>query len=379
MPCSTGKCESGVGKDVKYATASWMQNDKASTFVVNFSPITHSNNVHSITPVRSKNLLFSMMKLFKDQINTLFSLLFLSSVVICLLSFTSPVFAEDEIVYWKSGLYSFFKYEKQDSNKFGQNDHPVELDEKEISTALTALEFTEKKLLTGETIKSVFNISQLNLLGKQLAKGLKNAKPGQDIIFVLVGNSPKLLLLNQSYFIAGRAFFKDGKLNMIIGDYWLLRNNELERTFDPGDNRAVSYDLNFGSRSKQSNKFKGTMITVPGFENKKTAKKFRYDWFILDVELAAKAYLAEREAIMNPRSRDDKQLQIEAAKLSRERREMRAEMARMRKEMKEINSGTGTSSKTPEERIATLDQLLTKELITQEEYDIRREEILNDI
>ena len=195
-----------------------------------------------------------MIKLPKDQIYTLFLALFFPYVVIALLSFSSAVYADD--VIWKSGLYSYFKYEKQDSNKFGKNDHPVDLDGKQISTALTALEFTEKKLFTGETIKSVFTIAQVNLLGKQIAKGLKNAKAGQDIIFVLVGSNPKLILLDQKYFIAGRAFYKDGKLNIIIGDYWLLRNDELERVFDPGDNRAVSYNHNFGSRSKQSNKFK---------------------------------------------------------------------------------------------------------------------------
>jgi len=319
------------------------------------------------------------MKLITNQINILFLVWIYPCVVLSLLTFSSTVIAKDDIVYWKSGLYSYFKYEKQDSNRFGQNDHPVKLKVDDIANSLKALEFTEKKVFTGETIKSVFTISQINLLGKQLANGLKNANPGQDIIFVLTGSNPKLLLLRQKYFITGRAFYKDGKLNLIIGDYLLLRNDELERVFDPGDNRAVSYGFNFGSRSRQSNKFKGTILTVPGFENKKTAKKFRHDWFMLDVELAAKAYLAEIEAIKNPTSRNDRQLQIEAAKLSRERREMRAEMARMRKEMKNINSGTGSSSKTTEERITTLDQLLTKELITQEEYDARRKEILNDI
>jgi len=320
-----------------------------------------------------------MMKLITNQINTLFLVLFSLCVVISLLSFSGAVYAKDDIVYWKSGRYSYFKYEKQDSNKFGHNDQPVELKVDEIVNSLKALEFTEKKMFTGETIKSVFTIAQINLLGKQFANGLKNANPGQDIIFVLTGSNPKLLLLQQKYFITGRAFYKDGKLNIIIGDYLLLRNDELERVFDPGDNRAVSYSFNFGSRTRPSNKFKGTIITVPGFENMKTAKRFRHDWFMLDVALASQAYLAEMEAIRNPTSRSDKQLQIEAAKLSRERREMRAEMARMRKEMKQLNSGTGTSSKTPEERITTLGQLLTKELITQEEYDIRRQEILNDI
>ena len=320
-----------------------------------------------------------MLKLFKNQTNTLFLTMFFPCIVISLLSFSSAAFAKDDTVYWKSGLYSYFKYEKQDSNKFGQNDHPVELKSDEIVNSLKALEFTEKKLFSGETIKSVFTIAQVNLIGKQLAKGLRNAKPGQDIIFVLVGSNPKLILLNQKYFSTGRAFYKDGKLNIIIGEYLLLRNDELERVFDPGDNRAVSYSFNFGSRTRQSNKFKGTILTVPGFENMKTAKRFRHDWFMLDVELAAQAYLAKIEALMNPVSRGEQQIQAEAAKLARERREMRAEMARMRKEMKQINSGSGPSSKTPEERIVTLDQLLTKDLITQEEYDIRRKEILNDI
>ena len=135
------------------------------------------------------------MKMSKDQLNTLFSPLFLSSVVICLLSFSSAVFADD--VIWKSGNYQVFKYEQQDSGKYGKNEHPVDLDADEIINALKALEFTEKKIFSCETIQSVFTISQVNLLGKQLAKGLKKAKPGQDIIFVLEGANAKLILLTQ--------------------------------------------------------------------------------------------------------------------------------------------------------------------------------------
>ncbi len=118
-------------------------------------------------------------------------------------------------------------------------------------------------------------------------------------------------------------------------------------------------------------------MPAPGVENQVIKGKFRRDWFMLDVPLASQALLAKIQELRNPTSRDDRQIQIEAAKLSRERRQMRAEMARMRKEMKQINPGS--SSKTPEERIVTLGELLSKELITQEEYDIRRKEILNDI
>jgi len=57
---------------------------------------------------------------------------------------------------------------------------------------------------------------------------------------------------------------------------------------------------------------------------------------------------------------------------------MRTEMARMRKEMKDLSSDTA-SIKSLEERFIILEQLRKKELITQEEYESRRQEILNDI
>jgi len=312
-----------------------------------------------------------MKKLFKYQTLVILITLFFSSPILA-----TSIFGDNKDVIWKSGLNQYIKYEKQESNKFGANDHPVELDEKQIANALKVLEYTVKKLLAGEVIEPVFTISQLNLLAKQFAKGLKNAKPGQDIIFVIEGINPKLLILTDKYFMSGRAFYKEGKLNIIIGDFNLVRNEAFEIVYDPS-RRAVPYTFNFATRLKSSNKFKGILLPAPGVENQVIKGNFRRDWFMLDVPLASQALLAKIQELRNPTSRDDRQIQIEAAKLSRERRQMRAEMARMRKEMKQINSGS--SSKTPEERITTLGQLLTKELITQEEYDIRREEILNDI
>ncbi len=314
-----------------------------------------------------------MKKLFKYQTSVILITLFFSSPILA-----RSIFGDDKDIIWKSGSNQYIKYEKQESNKFGANEHPVELDQKQIANALKALEYSEKKFLTGKVIKSVFTLSQMNLFAKQFAKGLKNAKPGQDIIFVIEGTNSKLLVLTDNYFLSGRVFYKEGKLNIIIGDFNLVRNEAFELVYDPS-RRAVPYTLNFGSRLKSSNKFKETLLSAPGVENQVIKGKFRRDWFMLDVALASQALLAKIQEHRNPTSRDDRQIQIEAAKLARERRQMRAEMARMRKDMKDINSGAGSSSKTPEERITTLDQLFTKELITQEEYDIRREKILNDI
>ena len=300
-------------------------------------------------------------------------------LLFCKAVYAIDLFEDDEDIIWRAGLNVYFKYADQDASTFGENDHPVDLPEKDINLALRSLTFTEKSLLSRERIRTVFSGLQENLLSKHLAQGLRNAKPGQDIVFVMEGGSRKLILLSERNFVAGRAFFKEGKLNIIIGDYDRSRNDAFESVYDPSGRAAVPYSFNYGRRSKGSNRIEGSVIAVPGVENKNFGKRLRKDWFVVDVATASQAFLANANRRSNPVTEQNQNIRIEAAaKLARERREMRAEMARMRKEMKALST-QAPSSKAIEERIATLEQLRKKELITQEEYDSRRKEILDDI
>ncbi len=316
-----------------------------------------------------------MIKPFNNQIITLFfiSLLFISSSC-----FAVSFFDDDEDIIWETGFNLYFKYAKQDTSKYGKNDHPVELDAKRISTALKALKFLDKDFISGETISPVFSASQINLLSKQLSKGLINAKPGQDIIFVLAGSSRKLIVLKRKSFTTGRAFYKEGKLNIILGDYDLTRNDAFEAAVDPAGSGIINYSFNFGKRSKSSRALsKVTLVNAPGIENK-NLRKLRQDWFVIDVELAAESYLARKYEKENPVTRQDEQSKIQAAIAAKERRQLRAEIARMRKEQKE-SSSVKSAEKTVKERLNELKELLDDELITQEFYDSKRKDILNDI
>ncbi len=293
-------------------------------------------------------------------------------------AFTAGFLEDDEDIIWKSGLNLYFKYASQDESRYGRNKHPVDLPEKDINLALKSLEVTEKGFLSGEKIRPVFSVSQTNLLSKHLSTGLKTAKPNQDIIFVMEGGRRKLVLLNEKNFVAGRVFYKDDKLNIIIGEFDRARSTEFERQYDPSGRASVPYSFNHGRRAKTSGNFKGSITPVSGVENKKIGKKLRKDWLMIDVGTASKAYIAKLDGRNNPSPQRDSALEMEAAaKLARESRQMRVEMARMRKDMREAN--VGAASKTLEERIKTLDALRKDELITQEEYDIKRKEILNDI
>jgi hypothetical protein len=315
------------------------------------------------------------MKSIKNQ---LYTLSFISLLVISNTLFAASFF-DDEDIIWQGATNNYFKYDEQDSSRDGKNDHPIALVEKEIIDALTALEYTETNILNVESIVSVFSYSQVRLLAEYLSIGLSKAKPEQDIIFVIGGKKSKLIVLKTKTFLTGRAFYKDNKLNIIIGEFDFARNAAFETVLDPGDTGEIAYSFSFGSRTSKSNKFAKAMIGIPGVVQQTVKGKVRLDWLQIDTKLAAEAYLAAKKEKENPQLNQDRSLQVEAAKLARQRREMRAEMARMRKDMEHRNNNTSSTAKSIEERMTTLDKLLEKELISQEEYAVKRKEILNDI
>ncbi len=317
-----------------------------------------------------------MTKSYKNQLTILTSTFLL---IFCHSVFAINFFSDDEAFIWKSGLNLYFKHAEQDSSKYGKSDHPADLNRKDLANALHTLEFTEKNFLSEATVRKVFSVSQINLLTKQIEKGLKNAKPEQDIVFVMAGGSRKLLILSKKNFVAGRVFFKDGKLNIIIGEYDKDRNDAFEKQYDPSGRAAIPYFFNHGKRSESSKRFDNDLIATAGVENRNFGKKSRKDWLIIDIKIAAKTRIAKLNTKNNYSRNQDVQSQIDAEKFAKERREMRAQMARMRKEMKEANLNSGSSSETAEARIVTLNELLGKKLITQREYDSKRQEILNDL
>lgn len=299
-------------------------------------------------------------------------------------SVSSPVvakelFGDDDDYIWKSGTNRFVKFVTIEKELATRNDHPVKLDRQTLAEALKILEYSEEKNVLRDDLTAVFSIAQINNLSRNIANGLKRAKPDQDIIFSIEGLSKRLLILTGKSFTTGRVFYKDGKLNLILGEYEYARNEALESAIDTSGNANVQYNLDYGSRKKSANSFKDYLIETAGIELKRVGSKVRRDWFVIDVDVAAETYLAVKEGKNNKEAQQDRALQLEAAKLAKERREMRLEMARMRKEMEAISQSGGSSANSIEERMATLDELKEKGLVSDDEYDAKRQEILKDI
>lgn len=280
---------------------------------------------------------------------------------------------------WKEGE-QYVGLAAQDAGA-APNQHPAELDVGEVRDALRSLELWEKGgLLREEQSTPVFTQGQAEALGRYIPEALARAKPNQDVLFVVRGyGSIALDTLKEREWTSGRAFVVDGRLNLIIGSF-KVKKDRGKRNAEAAYGVLNDYsDLYFdtGSRKERSAKMPGRVVSTVGVSFAGGESGGRPDWIILDVAKAAVAY---REGLVpeNEKKRETAARQ-EAAKLTIERRQMREEMARLRQELKELKNGGGASARSVEERLATLQALKSKSLISDEEYARRRSEILGDI
>ena len=298
-------------------------------------------------------------------------------LILVLLMFVISFQSFADEVLWISGENLFIKLTEQDKSKSGKtppNSHPVELEQKDIAEAIELIKILSKDYYEGKDLDRVFPINISRLIAEHIAKGLKEARPNQDIIYTLAGKKVVSLGAQEARYQTGRVFYLDGKLNIIIGEYD-HPGDKLKEMVYAGGNEKVHYHFPKAKRAKASKKFKDNVVKVDGIENVKIGKKTRKDWFTIDIEKTKRVIAKSRD---NEKLSDDElKKSLEDARLAKERREMRLEMARIRQEMKQNKNATG--DKSVEDRLQNLKSLKEKGLISDSEYEIKRTEILNDI
>ena len=271
----------------------------------------------------------------------------------------------------------------QDEDAAGKpppNDHPVHLLQDEVRDALTSLElWVEGGFFRDEEAVRVFDGMQLNLLAQYIVEGLAVAKPNEDITFNVRGYGRVAFdIAKERFWTAGRVFFVDGKLNLIVGTYQVKKDRGL-RNAEAAYGVMEDYKLmNFqpGRRAKQS-KMPGRIVSNAGVTPHDDGSGPRPDWVAIDI--AARVADYRDSLIPVEEKKHDQKLKAEAAKLTLERRQMREEMAHLRKELKEIQQRGGGSAQSVEDRLATLQRLKDSKAISEQEFEKRRAEILQDI
>ena len=277
---------------------------------------------------------------------------------------------------YRSGLNLYIRLADQDSGAI-PNQHPVTLDGAAVADALSIIQVWEKNWFKPNEAERVFSTEQARLLGQYISLGLAKATPGQDIVFALSRTDKGFLsVIRELSYTSGRAFYANGKLNVIIGEYRRLPDKFQERANASSGAGEIKYFFAHGKRTSPSD-FKLAVVSGAGIEAHTMNGGKRPDWFEIDVKQAA-AEVAARAAQQKQGAggAESEAMRQEAARQAQERREMRLEMARMRRDMEQ---GAATSTESPEQRLKTLEELQKKGMITDEEYARKREEILKDI
>lgn len=260
---------------------------------------------------------------------------------------------------WQDGPNRYVKLTSQDTRMYGPNQHPVTLEQRQVNIALAQL-----RIARSQAAIPVFTEEQVSLLSIMLATGLKEASAAQDVVFALEKSESKMMgLKGNSYFVAGRAFYKDGRLNLIIGDYDRVRNIGYEAAYDPSKAGIVSYSFEYGKRTKVpvgSHVFNKKTVEVPGIANRYIASGPRLDWFEIDLNEAAKSFVS-RENIVRQQV------------IERKREDIKALLGA------DYQLAAAPPVRSIEERLTDLQSLKDKGLITEQEYQLKRKKILDDL
>ncbi len=257
------------------------------------------------------------------------------------------------------------------------NNHPVTLDAVEVEQALGSLQlWTKGGVFRDEQSLPVYSKGQASTIAHYVVDALAKASPNEDVAFNVRSYADVLLSVGREReWTTGRVFYKDGKLNLIVGEYQKRVDKgkkNVEGSFGvTEDYRDINFDI-AGRRSKGH--MPGRIVNTAGVELGDTG---RSDWVAIEVLKAAKAYRDAQTPVAA--RKEEEKVRNEAAKLTLERREMREEMARMRKEMKAMQDSGAGKAQSLEERLAKLQQLLDKGLITSDDFKRRKAAILEEI
>ena len=242
----------------------------------------------------------------------------------------------DVVVLW-SANDQWVKIEPQDDAAASPNDHPAQLASEAISNALAALRVRiVDEDAAAEAQRSVFTAEELRNLAPQIASGLAKAGPRQDVTFSTIGSHPRAAggLVKDPGVNAGRVFYDDGKINVIFGEVqsgYRKRNVYGQRTEDFTPRRE-------GSRTKAA-EHEWLLAVRPGIELHSTAGGVRNDWVEIDAAAVASGAAAVSQAPAAP-----------------------------------TQSGADL-----EQRLKTLKELRDKNLISEEAYRAKMQELLSEL
>jgi len=273
-----------------------------------------------------------------------------ASGLLILLMFSSAALAADVRYLWQS-REQFVALELQDSNYAGSaqpNDHPApaSLTQERLSAILSSIDIRTD---AGSKPEPLFTAQSAEVLAEHLEQALQQATPGQDVTFAGIGLYSALYGFAKTPKVTtGRVFYKGGLLNIIIG----IAQQEVR---DRDDRRLFPFTP--GSRQKPL-EGEWTLLPQPTQNGYTLVRK---DWVTFSGnwhKTVIQAPITEQQ-VAPPRVMPAQPAPVQMVPAQ------------------PMKPGNGTRS--PADRLTTLNELRDKGLISAEEYRDKRLEILQGL
>lgn len=276
---------------------------------------------------------------------SVYRMVFITTTLLTSILFTgcaTTVPGAETHVYQYQSLNRYVRLETREANS-PANDHPFDISPDTLQSWLSSLTASGNVKLVGEI--EVFAEDELDDVVNHIATALSTARPDQDVVFQSSGSRGLFGKHSARSFTSGRIFVQDGRLNLILG--------VLHSSPDPDDYVSDDRLYPIGSRS-------GRVET--GWDIAQGADQLngeRGDWVSFTITPSAKVELPASKAdtpSSDPAISTDKM-----------------------PESTDLDSAIDRRSKEIESRLRVLDELKSKNLISEEEYQAKRKVILEGI
>lgn len=282
------------------------------------------------------------------------------------------------------------------------NDHPVTLTPQQIGVMLDGLRVEIRKgkrffsRSRGDQRVPVFSDRELQVLSDALSRGLAQAGPREDVVFVTTGNVDRALggTLKERELNTGRVFFGQGRLNIIFGEV----HGALSQPRGAGALVAYPAETPRPGIREQTRTHDWELVPGPGIDLHRGDDSTRTDWVEIDPQAAMARF--EKEQKLKERA--------SPAAVVKETSELAAEQEALRRKVETLEKQVGVEARGPvsqpgaaalpaavpeqvpagqaataqpselERRLRVLKHLRDQGLITEEIYKAQVEQVLKE-
>ena len=282
----------------------------------------------------------------------------------------------------------FIRTEKIEKKTKTLNNHPIKIQANILNRMLKQLSY---KYDRDETEIPLFSTKELILLSEYVPQALMNAKADEDVTFVIKGpHSSKRWILQEDRLTSGRIFVSNNQLNLIIGSVQVNLQPTLEERYagNVWETTKLIYDIGY---RKKTAKYDGLIVVLNKNQGIYRKSNDRKDWFIFTNTAYKKALSGEKGNNQNTNDVSNDQYealqqQIDTLQKQLNNKSNQKRVAPQRKQMPKkqpsVTQKNNTNDNNPrvvEQRLKTIENLYNKGILSKEEYQKKRNEILKGL